>query len=100
MYEGLGVPRFFSGANSPAGFVSRYDSLYEPENGWHAYILKGGPGTGKSTLMKTAARTALENGVVPQLVYCPSDPDCLDAVVFPELKVCIADGTPPQAKGS
>lgn len=88
-------PAFFLGANSPSGFVSRFDHLYNPEDGWFAYILKGGPGTGKSTLMKRAAREFDELGTAVELIHCSSDPDSLDAVIFPDLKVCIVDGTAP-----
>ena len=42
----------FLGANTPKGFVSFFDELYNPYDNCSAYIIKGGPGTGKSTLMK------------------------------------------------
>lgn len=87
--------KFFLGANSPQGFVSRFDNLYFPDDGWFCYILKGGPGTGKSTLMKRAASVGLEKGIDTELIYCSSDPDSLDAVIFKDIKVCIADGTAP-----
>ena len=54
---------FFMGANSPAGFVSLFDDLYNPKGTRRCYIIKGGPGTGKSRLMKkiaAAAETARE----------------------------------------
>ena len=43
----------FLGANTPKGFVSLFDELYNPYDNTDAYIIKGGPGTGKSTLMKS-----------------------------------------------
>lgn len=95
MGEALRAPRFFLGANSPMGFVSHFSHLYEPENNWFAYILKGGPGTGKSTLMKKAAQRAQAAGIRTELIFCSSDADSLDAVIFPDLKRCIADGTAP-----
>lgn len=88
-------PAFFLGANSPSGFVSLFDHLYSPDDGWFSYILKGGPGTGKSTLMKRAARDFDELGTAVELIHCSSDPDSLDAVIFPQLKTCIVDGTAP-----
>lgn len=87
--------KFFLGANSPRGFVSRFDNLYFPEDDWFCYILKGGPGTGKSTLMKKAAKVGLEKGIETEFIYCSSDPDSLDAVIFKDIKCCIADGTSP-----
>jgi Cdc6-like AAA superfamily ATPase len=48
-----GTPlHFFLGANTPQGFVSRYDQLADPTDGWHEFVIIGGPGTGKSTMMK------------------------------------------------
>ena len=88
-------PAFFLGANSSSGFVSRFDHLYSPDEGWFAYILKGGPGTGKSTLMKRAAHDFDELGTAVELIHCSSDPESLDAVIFPQLKACIVDGTAP-----
>ena len=88
--------RFFLGSNSPQGFVSRFDQLSDPTLGWRTFIIKGGPGTGKSTLMKKAA-SAMQD-ICPNLEYihCSSDVDSLDAVIFPQLRVSIADGTAPQ----
>ncbi|HIS68071.1 MAG TPA: hypothetical protein IAA58_01690 [Candidatus Gallacutalibacter stercoravium] len=88
-------PRFFLGANAPGGFVSRFDHLYSPQEGWFAYILKGGPGTGKSSLMKRAAEEAHCANIPVELIHCSSDPDSLDAVIFPRCKACIVDGTAP-----
>lgn len=95
MFCDRNVPCYFLGANSAQGFVSRFDALYDPGSDWRAVILKGGPGSGKSTLMKSAAKAMLEHGQQAELVYCSSDPSSLDAVIFPQLHFCIADGTAP-----
>ena len=87
--------KYFLAANSTLGFVSRFDQLYDPYGNWFLYIIKGGPGTGKSTLMKSIAKAASERGITSELIYCSSDPDSLDGVIFPSLKVAIADGTAP-----
>ena len=86
---------FFLGANTPEGFYSLFSELYSPEDGWRLYILKGGPGTGKSTLMKRVAAAADKRGLFTERIYCSSDPNSLDAVIIPSLKISIADGTPP-----
>ena len=95
MQNNISNIKFFLGANSPLGFVSRFDQLYTPDDSWFCYILKGGPGTGKSTLMKKVAAEAGKHGIKCELIYCSSDPESLDGVIFPEIKVCIADGTSP-----
>lgn len=86
---------FFLGANTAHGFSSLFDELYNPYDSWRAYIIKGGPGTGKSGMMKHIAQLCIVEGMVPQRVWCSSDPDSLDALIFDEIKVCIADGTSP-----
>ena len=42
--------QYFLGANSPQGFYSLYDQLLPTETANAIYIIKGGPGCGKSTL--------------------------------------------------
>lgn len=88
-------PCFFLGANTPRGFYSLFDELYEPEDGWRLYIIKGGPGTGKSTLMKKIAAECDRRGVFCERIFCSSDPSSLDAVIIPHKKLSICDGTPP-----
>jgi hypothetical protein len=89
------VPLFFLGANAPGGFVSRFSEVYDVREGWRAYILKGGPGTGKSTLMKRVAAEALARGQAVWCSPCSSDPESLDAVVLPDMRTCVMDGTAP-----
>lgn len=89
--------RFFLGANTPQGFVSRFDQLADPCTGWREFVIKGGPGTGKSTLMKRIADSLAAKGQPMELIHCSSDADSLDGIILPEIKVAIADGTPPHA---
>lgn len=95
MTNDIGAAKYFLGANSTLGFVSRFDQLYNPYEDWFAYIIKGGPGTGKSSLIKRIATTAISKGIKTELIYCSSDPGSLDGVIFPSLKISIADGTFP-----
>lgn len=85
----------FLGANTPKGFVSFFDELYNPYDRADAYIIKGGPGTGKSTFMKKIADKAEGLGLFTERVYCSSDPSSLDAVLVPERGFSICDGTSP-----
>lgn len=86
---------FFLGANTPDGFYSLFNELYNPYTDWNMYIIKGGPGTGKSTLMKSIAAVAENKGLFTENIYCSSDPKSLDGVIIPQLKVSVADGTSP-----
>lgn len=85
----------FLGANTPKGFVSFFDELYNPYTATNAYIIKGGPGTGKSTFMKKIGTALHLNGISTEWVYCSSDPKSLDGIIAPEIDFSIADGTSP-----
>lgn len=85
----------FLGANTPGGFVSFFDELYNPYEKGRALIIKGGPGTGKSTLMKAVRKKAAEKGYSVECAFCASDPKSLDGVIIPGLSLCMADGTSP-----
>ena len=87
--------KYFLAANSCEGFVSYFADCYNPKDGWKAYIIKGGPGTGKSSFMKYIAAKCAENGEKCELCPCSSDPDSLDAVIIPGRKTVIMDGTAP-----
>ena len=86
---------YFLGSSVPEGFFSCFDQLMPPLEGWYTYVLKGGPGTGKSTLMKQIARALEERELHCECIRCSSDPASLDAVIVPSLRVSIADGTAP-----
>lgn len=87
--------QYFLGANSPAGFYSLYDQLIDRETANGLYILKGGAGCGKSSFMRRVARHAEAAGYRAEYILCSGDPESLDAVIFPELKIAFVDGTAP-----
>ncbi|MCM1364757.1 MAG: hypothetical protein NC122_05510 [Faecalibacterium sp.] len=84
------------GANTSAGFSSLFDELYNPyKSNGITYIIKGGPGTGKSSLMRKVAEASEKKGYDTERIICSSDPDSLDGLIVPELGFCMADGTAP-----
>lgn len=87
--------RFFLGANSPAGFYSLYDQLMDRDRAERYFLLKGGPGCGKSTLMRRVARQMEEAGASVEYITCSGDPGSLDAVYFPQIRSAIVDATAP-----
>ena len=87
--------KYFLAANSCEGFCSYFEKSYLPDGEWQAFIIKGGPGTGKSSFMKYFALKAAEKGYKTLLCPCSSDPNSLDGVILPEKKLVIIDGTPP-----
>ena len=84
---------FFLGACSPKGFLSHYDSLMEEVK--NLTIIKGGPGCGKSTFMRSIGQAAKKRGLTVSYILCSSDPESLDGVYLPELSAAYADGTAP-----
>ncbi len=87
--------KYFLAANSAQGFYNEFSNCYLPFDGWKAYIIKGGPGTGKSSFMREVLKVGEEQGLLAEVVYCTGDPDSLDAVIFPEIKKVVLDGTAP-----
>ncbi|NCB52351.1 MAG: hypothetical protein EOM54_10795 [Clostridia bacterium] len=93
MENGL-VTRWFLGANSGAGFYSLYDS-FASEDGDFLWVVKGGPGCGKSVFMKRIGSAAEKNGLDVEYIYCSGDPASLDGIYLPSLKTGWIDGTAP-----
>ena len=87
--------QYFLGGNTPSGFYSLYHQLSDPARMQALYIIKSGPGSGKSTLMRRVERHAQAAGLEAEEVLCSGDPDSLDAVIFPQLEAAVVDGTAP-----
>ena len=87
------IKNYFAGANSCQGFYSFYEYLaFGCER---IFIIKGGPGTGKSTFMKRIAADMIKKGYKIEKHWCSSDSESLDGLVIKDLKVAILDGTAP-----
>ena len=54
--------RYFAAANSGDGFFSLFSEVFDRKKLDKIYILRGGPGTGKSTLMKKIGRRGEDEG--------------------------------------
>ncbi len=88
------IKRVFPGNNTSQGFYSFYDHIL-PEDATRFFIIKGGPGVGKSTLMKKIGEAMIEMGYDTEYHHCSSDNNSLDGVVFPQIGVALIDGTSP-----
>ena len=86
---------YFLGGNTTKGFYSYYDYLLGPKEANKIYAIKGGPGTGKSTLMKKVARWADGRDYDIDYLHCSSDPDSLDGVIVRDIGIAMVDGTSP-----
>ena len=88
-------PKYFLGANSCEGFVSHFGDSFSHTAAWRALLIKGGPGTGKSSFMKRIASEAIKKGYTVELGMCSSDPNSLDGIIIKELKTVLLDATSP-----
>ncbi|MFS0880054.1 hypothetical protein CHH83_13610 [Bacillus sp. 7586-K] len=87
------VRHYYAGGNTAKGFYSLYESALEDLE--RVYILKGGPGTGKSSLMKKIGDIMESKSLNVEYLHCSSDNDSIDGVILPDYKVGIVDGTAP-----
>lgn len=92
--EGNSYP--FAAANSGHGFVSFFEELFNRPEIQRRIIIKGGPGTGKSGLLRRLANDAERGGRSVRRYRCSSDPDSLDGIVV-DGSLAVIDGTAPHA---
>ncbi len=95
-YRFLQENAYFAASNSCLGFHSYYEHCFRHRVD-RLYCIKGGPGTGKSTLMRRAARRAEALGWRVEYYYCSSDANSLDAVLLfgDRGSIGLLDATPP-----
>lgn len=91
---------FFISANGYGGFRSHHTSFYESTQFTHTFVLKGGPGTGKSYTLRKAAEQAKQQGAHCRYIYCSSDPGSLDGVILEkgDCRIAVLDGTAPHER--
>ena len=87
---------YFAAANTKDGFYSYFDSIFFGNNIKRRYIIKGGPGTGKSSFMKRVALWAQKKGMDVEYYYCSSDTNSLDGLVI-DGRIAMLDGTAPHS---
>ena len=87
---------FFLGALSPAGFTGWFAQA-AAEDGQTAWLIKAGPGCGKSTLMRRLLDAAGDPpaGQYNERLHCSSDPASLDGVRLPGAAALFLDATAP-----
>lgn len=96
LYKEDGV-RFFAASNTKDGFVSYFEEIFKEDECEKLYILKGGPGCGKSTFMKRLGKSAENKGLSCEYFHCSSDPESLDGIIIKEKRIAVIDGTNPHA---
>ena len=87
------MERFFLGGNTAYGFKGFYeDEIAGADN---VILLKGAPGTGKSTLIKSVGAECARRGLDYEMWYCSGDPESADGIFVRELSAAVADATSP-----
>lgn len=92
-----GEDAFFAASNSAHGFHSYYSDCFDAREIGRVYVIKGGPGTGKSRFMREVSKCGEANGWRAKMIYCSSDADSLDGVILQKdgEVVALLDGTAP-----
>ena len=87
--------KFFAASNSSRGFTNYFKEVFCSAD--MIYVIKGGPGTGKSSFMKRCSRRAEEKGYIVENYCCSSDADSLDGVLISggDKSIGVLDGTAP-----
>lgn len=86
------IRNYYAGGNTAKGFHHFFPSNLEGLE--RIFILKGGPGTGKSTMMKAIGKK-WENRYEVEYIHCASDWGSIDGVIIPQIGVGVVDGTAP-----
>lgn len=89
------VKHYLASCNTGVGFVNFFEYINETNDKSFQYILKGGPGTGKNTLMRKIGKYFEKKNFSVEYFYCSSDNSSLDGIRIKEKNVSIVDGTAP-----
>ena len=94
------IPTYFAAANSYKGFISYFDRVFDSRDYDRIFVLKGGPGTGKSSLMRKVGEYFTQNDFYAEEILCSSDPASLDGVIGEKngRRFAILDGTAPHER--
>lgn len=96
MVNSVREKKYFAAANTGHGFKSFFNDIFYNDNISKRYIIKGGPGTGKSSMLRRIAEAAEKSGHSVEYYYCSSDTDSLDGVIIGG-RTALLDGTAPHA---
>lgn len=88
------IRHLFPGANTPQGFYSLYDHIF-PVDANKVFIIKGGPGVGKSTFMRKISDDLVKLGHDIEHHHCSADNNSLDGIYVPAASIALIDGTAP-----
>lgn len=87
------VLNYYAEGNTSIGFISLYDTNLQDLD--RIFILKGGTGTGKSTIIRSIADEWINRGYHVEILNCARDTYFIDGVIIPQLKVAVVNGMEP-----
>ncbi|RNC28851.1 MAG: hypothetical protein AWM53_01038 [Candidatus Dichloromethanomonas elyunquensis] len=83
------VRHYFLEAFTPFGFISFAGGLLKDMN--YTYFLTGGPGTGKSTMIKLIGIQLIDRGYDVDYIRSIKEPDSVAGFFLPKQKICLFD---------
>ena len=91
------ISEYFAASNGFDGFKSCFNLIFNPREYTCIYILKGGPGTGKSSMMRYICSALTNRCENIDMIYCSSDIKSLDGIIIKhnDKKIAVIDGTAP-----
>lgn len=87
--------RYFAAANSADGFVNYFPFIFGAAPCRRLFVIRGGPGTGKSSFMRRVANAAENAGIEVTYYHCSSDAESLDGLFLEGTGIGFVDGTAP-----
>ncbi|MBU5675641.1 ATPase [Alkaliphilus sp. MSJ-5] len=89
------IKRLLPGGNTSVGFYSYFKYIINPSEARKIYYFKGGPGVGKSYMMKKIGYELVDRGIDVEFHHCSAEPESIDVIVIPSIKVVLLDATSP-----
>lgn len=95
--SGSSARYYFAAMNTASGFCGKFKEIFGDTD--KLFIIKGGPGTGKSRFMAALGAEAEARNRSVEYFYCSSDTTSLDGVIFTSKngneRIGVIDGTAP-----
>lgn len=89
MGNAAGVRHYFIEAFTPYGYISLLQELLTEIK--YIYCLTGGPGTGKSTMIKLIGIQLIDRGYDVDYIRSVREPDSVAGLFLPKQKLCMLD---------
>lgn len=89
MGNAAGIRHYFMEAFTPYGNITLLPELLKEIK--YTYLLTGGPGTGKSTMIKLIGIQLIDRGYNVDYIRSIREPDSVAGLVLPKQKICLLD---------